>query len=80
MKKNMQAQENQVLIPLTLDEAIVIFELLQRYSNNEVLSIEDQAEQRALWNLCCVFEKHVHIPFDGSFKEIVAAARSRLRD
>lgn len=76
----MQTSENQVIIPLKLDEAIVLFELLQRYSNSDVLSIEDQAEQRALWNLCCVFEKHVHIPFEGNFKEIVAAARNRLRD
>lgn len=75
-----QEQACDVLIPLTVDEAIVLFEFLQRFSNTDKLTIEDQAEQRALWNLCCLFEKHLTLPFEGGYKEILLAARDRLRD
>jgi hypothetical protein len=73
-------QPDSVLIPLTTDEALVLFELLQRFSNTDELTIEDQAEQRALWNLCCLFEKHLSIPLEGNYSEILRAARDRLRD
>jgi len=76
----MNQQSNSVLIPLTEDEAVVLFEFLQRFSNTDKLLIEDQAEQRALWNLCCVFEKHLSLPQEESYPEILHAARERLRD
>ena len=71
---------DQVLLPLTVDEAIVLFEILLRYSDTDTLNIEDQAEQRALWNLCCIFEKQMVQPLDGNYVEILKAARARLRD
>jgi len=37
-------------------------ELLSRYSDSESLVIEDQAEQRALWNLLCVLERQLVEP------------------
>ena len=49
--------ENEVTISLTVDEAVVLLGLTQRYSETNQLTIEDQAEQRALWNLCCLLEK-----------------------
>lgn len=49
-----------VNISLTEDEAWVLFELTRRFSDTDKLAIEDQAEERALWNLCCVFEKTMH--------------------
>lgn len=75
-----ESPEPDVLLPLTLDEAVVLFEFLQRYSNTDRLSIEDQAEQRALWNLCCVFEKHLTLPFEKNYSDLLAEARNRLRD
>jgi hypothetical protein len=69
-----------VLIPLTADEALVLFEFLQRFSSTDELTIEDQSEQRALWNLCCLFEKHLSVPFDANYTEILQAAQDRLRD
>ncbi|MES2820894.1 MAG: hypothetical protein V4812_18120 [Pseudomonadota bacterium] len=76
----MTQQSDSVLIPFTEDEAVVLFELLQRFSNTDKLTIEDQAEQRALWNLCCVFEKHLSLPSEESYPEVLQAARERLRD
>ena len=43
----------------------VQIELLSRYSDSESLVIEDQAEQRALWNLLCVLERQLVEPLEG---------------
>lgn len=72
--------QSDVQFAITSDEAIVLFEFLQRFSNTEQLVIEDQAEERALWNLCCVFEKCLAMPFDKDYSELLREARERLRD
>lgn len=71
---------NEVNIKLTKDEAIVIFEFLSRFSNKDSLNIEHQAEERALWNLACVFEKELSEPFNKDYDKLLEAARERLRD
>ena len=38
-------------LDLTKEEIIVLTGLLKRYSDSDVFAVEDQAEQRALWNL-----------------------------
>ncbi|WP_375752728.1 hypothetical protein [Vibrio sp. HN007] len=70
----------QVKITLTNDEAWVLFELTRRFSDKEVLAIEDQAEERALWNLCCIFEKSLHLESDIEYQEHISQCRDRLRD
>ena len=72
--------ENALSISLTPEEAVVLFEFVRRFSDTDTLSIEDQAEERALWNLCCVFEKHMNLPMEGSYADILKMARERLRD
>jgi hypothetical protein len=69
-----------VQIELTTDEALVLFEFLQRFSESDALTLEDQAEQRVLWNLCCVMEKTLSEPFAVNYAELLAQARDRLRD
>lgn len=76
----MTAPSDDVTITLTAYEAVVLFEFLQRFSLTDTLMIEDSAEQRALWNLCCIFEKQVCFPFNTRYSEILEAARLRLRD
>lgn len=73
-------ENDDVTITLTADEAVVLFEFLQRFNNTDKLTIEDQAEERALWNLCCVFEKTLVVPFDMSYPKALQVARDRLRD
>lgn len=70
----------EVNITLTEDEAWVLFELTRRFSNSDKLSIEDQAEERALWNLCCIFEKTLHQESDVEYKVFIAQCRDRLSD
>ncbi len=69
-----------VRLELTADEALVLFEFLTRYGESSSLNIVDQAEQRALWNLQCLFEKQLVEPFRPDYVELVEAARNRLRD
>ena len=73
-------ENDDVTITLTADEAVVLFEFLSRFSDTDKLTIEDQAEERALWNLCCIFEKSLVVPFDANYREALQAARDRLRD
>lgn len=49
--------ESEVVIRVTVSEAVVLDEFLRRYSETDRLTIEDQAEQQALWNLQCLLEK-----------------------
>jgi hypothetical protein len=69
-----------VRFTITSDEAIVLFEFLQRFGKTEKLGIADQAEERALWNLCCALEKQLAMPFDKNYPALLCAARERLRD
>jgi hypothetical protein len=67
-----------VRLELTADEALVLFEFLSRYSDSNSLSLVDQAEQRALWNLCCLLESQLVEPFRPDYDALVSAARDRL--
>ena len=53
---------------------------MSAFHHTDTLSIEDQVEERALWNLCCVFEKHLNLPMEGSYADILKMARERLKD
>lgn len=71
---------DEVKINLTKDEALVLFENLSRFSDENSLIIEDQAEQRVLWNLTCLFENELSEPFSKDWPNIIQGARNRLRD
>jgi hypothetical protein len=67
-------------LDLTKEEAIVLSGLLKRYSEKDTLAIEDQAEQRALWNLECILEKVVGNLYEGNWEEAHSKALGNLRD
>lgn len=67
--------DSEVIIRLTVPEAVVLDAFLRRYEETDQLRIVDQAEQRALWNLQCLFEK-VGDPSWPAVEE----ARALLRD
>ncbi len=69
-----------VRLELTKDEALVLFEFLARFDDNETLMLEDQAEERVLWSLQGLLEKQLVEIFDPSYKSLVESARERLRD
>jgi hypothetical protein len=67
-------------IELTEDEALVLFEWLSRFHETGRPEFEDQAEQRALWNLEAALEKSLEAVLDPRYRELLANARERLRD
>jgi hypothetical protein len=69
-----------VTVELTGDEALILFEFLSRFSDTDTLSLEDQAEARALWNLLCLLQKQLVEPFRANYQELLRQARDRLRD
>jgi hypothetical protein len=69
-----------VSVELTSSEAIVLFEFLSRFSNDDILRIEDQAEERLLWDLCASLESILAEPLAGNYHELLAKARGQVRD
>ena len=71
--------EEKVIIELTRSEALVLFEFLYRTSDDDSLTVADQAERRALWNLECLFEKELVEPFLPNYLELLEQAKKRLK-
>lgn len=72
--------DRKVLLELSKDEALVLFEWLHRFNEAEDKRFEDQAEQRVLWNLEAMLESALVEPFDAKYDELLTAARARVRD
>ena len=71
---------DEITLPLSKPEALVLFEFLSRYTQNDRLDIQDQAEQRVLWDLCAQLEKTLSEPFRPDYDSILSAARDTVRD
>lgn len=69
-----------IQIEISKDEAIVLFEFLSRFSEEEILQIEDQSEARVLWNILCDLEKILVEPFAINYTEILQKSRDKVRD
>jgi len=72
--------EEETQISLTNDEALVLFEMLTRFSNTDKLNIEHQSEERVLWNLTCILEKELIEPLKYNYAQLLHEARERLKD
>ncbi len=73
--------EEKVIIELTKDEALVIFDFLGRFNKNANENVfEDQAEQKSLWNFEALLEKVLVEPFMENYKEIIKESRQKIRD
>jgi hypothetical protein len=72
--------DERVSVELTSSEALVLFEFLSRFSNDDILRIEDQAEERVLWNLCASLESILAAPFADNYRDLLATARGEVRD
>ena len=67
-----------MVLTLTFAEALVLGDFLHRFSEKEILSIEDQAEERVLWDLECLLEKQLYL--DEPYADALAKARAAVRD
>ena len=74
-------KNNQVNIEISKNEAIVLFEFLERFNQIKNKKIfEDQAEQRVLWDLESILENKLVELFNENYKKIVYNARQIVRD
>ncbi|MBN1569211.1 MAG: hypothetical protein JXA73_15280 [Acidobacteria bacterium] len=71
--------EEAIAVTLSHDEALVLFEFLAPFDQNESLCIEDEAERVVLANVLCILEKKLVAPFDPNYKDLLDSARKSLR-
>lgn len=76
----LMSEPGTVQLNLTRDETIVFFEFLSRYTNTGKLAIEDQSEQRVLWDLCASLETELHEPISRDYDAVLERARASVRD
>jgi hypothetical protein len=75
-----QGRRQRVSVELSADEALVLFDWLERKSPpSEPPPFEDKAEQIVLWDLCCLLESVLVEPFDANFTEQLESARAAVR-
>jgi len=78
----MASREKREEIKVTLfrNQALVLFELLSRFTEEGNLSVEDQAEARVLWDLLADLETVLDEPFRENYAELLSKARTKVRD
>ena len=72
--------QEEVTLRLSKDHALVLFELVSRFSEKKKLSIEDPAEERVLWDICCSLEATLTQPLNADYAAALAKARQVVRN
>ena len=67
-----------VNLTLSKDEALVLFEFLSRFSDEEKLEIKDKSEEQVLWNVQASLEKLLSEPFSKEYLSLLDKARRNL--
>lgn len=69
-------------VPLLLSkaQALVLFEFLSAFSEQESLEIRDEAERRVLWDVLADLESALSEPLAGDYQQQLQKARESLRD
>ncbi|MEM9989935.1 MAG: hypothetical protein AAF723_10495 [Pseudomonadota bacterium] len=73
-------EEAEVVIHLSQDEALVLFDWLADANGKDLPTYHDQSEKRVLWDLECILEKQIETLFSKDYHEKLAAARLRVGD
>lgn len=78
----MSAPNEKVVIELSGQEALIVFELLYRWDKTNKMSItlEHQAEQRVLWNMLAKLESKLAEPFLPNYMDLLNQAREAVQD
>lgn len=69
-----------VNIELSNSEALILFEFLSKFRDNEKLEIVDQAEERVLWDILSDLETKLTDPLKPNYLELLEKARNEVRD
>ena len=73
-------ESKKIVIELSNDEALVFFEWLAKFNEQEGHAFEDQAEERVLFDLEAKMESILTQPLDPNYRELLKQARDRVRD
>ena len=73
-------QSTRVKLEFTIDEALVLYEGLTRFNQRDDTDFSDQAEERVLFDLEAMLEKVLTAPLQSDYAELLAQARSNVRD
>jgi hypothetical protein len=76
----MRDKTEAVVLKLSDDQALVLFDWLARFNQKGDQSFEDQAEQRVLYDVESMLEKALTASLDPRYVSLVADARARVRD
>jgi hypothetical protein len=77
--RTVATNSDRVLIELSRDEALILFEWLHRCGVEDQASrLEHDAERVALWNLAALLERGLAEPFKQNYPTLLGAARDRL--
>jgi hypothetical protein len=66
-------------LELSRPESLVLFELVSRFTERGVLSIEHPSEEQVLWNVCSLLEKALVEPLSPRYRDFLASAREAVR-
>ena len=73
-------QSTRVTLDLTSDEALVFYEWLTHFNQRDDTVFADQAEARVLFDLEAMLEKVLMAPLQSDYAQLLAQARSNVRD
>lgn len=65
-------------VSLSENEALLLFELLSRLDEKELVPIEHPSEQHVLWNIEAQLEKQLPMLFAANYKQLVEEARNEV--
>lgn len=68
-----------IVLTLTPEEALVLFEWISRFNRCPSGDLEDPAEQRVLWDIEAMLEKTLVEPLQENYAEQLARARGAVR-
>ena len=80
MKSPIDGPPESVEIVLSQSEALVLFEFLSRFDESESWGIQDQAEERVLWDILAFLETKLVQPFRPDYEDLLRKARRDVRD
>jgi hypothetical protein len=74
-------KEEEIILRLNKDEALVLFEFVARFNDDNHRELfHDQAEQKMMWLIAGQLEKVLAEPFMENYKERIEQARNVVRD
>lgn len=74
------SMEDPLLISLSQDEALVLLELLSRFSETDKLSVQNNAEFIALSRVSAQLDKALVAPLMANYSELLRQAQERIAE